>query len=186
MWLTKHEKEVLKLLLDDGKLSDTSMAEKLKISTQAIGRIRKRLEEDIIQGYTLNLDSKMLGLNIIAIIKFNIVNGKSETIQEIEDEIKVLPRVFFFLKTMSGDDGYILVSGYKNLEELEKTLSEKKNSKHFNDYCVVKEVITLPSTCVFKRSSVGLYKDLIDSCGVKHAEMAGGGNSDDERNNHRS
>ena len=43
MWLTKHEKEVLKLLLDDGKISDTSMAEKLNISTQAVGRIRKRL-----------------------------------------------------------------------------------------------------------------------------------------------
>ena len=40
MWLTKHEKEVLKLLLEDGKLSDTSIAERLNISTQAIGRIR--------------------------------------------------------------------------------------------------------------------------------------------------
>jgi len=45
MWLTKNEKEVLKLLLSNGKLSDTSIAEKLDISTQATGRIRKRLEE---------------------------------------------------------------------------------------------------------------------------------------------
>ena len=183
MWLTKHEKEVLKLLLEDGKLSDTSMAEKLKISTQAIGRIRKRLEEDVIKKYSVELDTKMLGLNLIAIIKFNLVNCESKIIKEIEEEIKVLPRVFFFLKTMSGDNGYILVSGYKTMEELEKTLEEKKNSKNLNNFCVVKEVITLPSTNVFKRSSVGLYKDLIDSCGVKHAEM-GWGNSDGYANNH--
>ena len=171
MWLTKHEKEVLKLLLENTRLSDTSISEKLNISSQAIGRIRKRLEEDIIQGYTLNLDSKMLELNIIAIIKFNIINCKTETIKEIENEIVKQPRVIFFLRTMSGDNGYILVSGYKNLGELEESLKEKKKIKHFIDCCSVKEVITLPSTNVLKHSNTEIYKDLIDSCGIKNIEI---------------
>ncbi len=31
MWLTKNEKKVLKLLIDNAKLSDTSIANKLNI-----------------------------------------------------------------------------------------------------------------------------------------------------------
>ena len=60
MWLTKNQKKVLKLLLDNAKLSDTSIANELNISSQAIGRIRKRLEEEMINGYTLELDLNKL------------------------------------------------------------------------------------------------------------------------------
>ena len=43
--LTKNEKQTLKMLLDNGRISDVEMASKLKITTQAVGKIRKGLEE---------------------------------------------------------------------------------------------------------------------------------------------
>jgi len=64
MWLTKNEKKVLKLLLDNAKLSDTYIAKKLNISSQAIGRIRKKLEEEIINGYILDLDYSKININM--------------------------------------------------------------------------------------------------------------------------
>jgi len=171
MWLTKNEKGVLKLLVANAKLSDTSISKELNISSQAVGRIRERLEEDIIQKYTVNLDSKMLGINIISIIKVNCNNSKDKTIEEIQNEIKKLPEVMFFLKTINGEGEHISIAGFKSMEELEKFINEKKKIKHFNDYYSIKEVIALPLNCVLKNSNVDLYNKMIDLCGTKHAEV---------------
>jgi DNA-binding Lrp family transcriptional regulator len=171
MWLTKHEKAVLKLLLEDAKLSDTSIAAKLNISTQAIGRIRKRLEEDIIKGYTLRLDAQMLGLNVIAVIRFNFNECENKTVKEIEDEIRKLPEVSLFLKTMGGKSEHIIVAGFRNIEEVERFINEKKKIKGFNDYCSVQEVFALPLNGVFKNSYKDIYNLLIDSSGTKNTEL---------------
>jgi len=170
MWLTKNEKKVLNLLIDNAKLSDTSIANDLKISSQAVGKIRRRLEEDVIQGYTLNLDSKMLGLEVIAIIKMNFHNCEDKNLLEIEEGIKKLTETFFFLKTISGEKEHILVAGFKNLEDLEKFINEKKKISIYN-CCEIKEVVTIPSNCVLKNSNKELYKKLIESSGIKNNEL---------------
>jgi len=183
MWLTKHEKEVLKLLLDDGKLSDTSMAEKLKISTQAIGRIRKRLEEDVIKKYSVELDTKMLGINIISISKIKVDNLTPKDIEILEKTMIKEPRNISILKMMSGEGNYIIVSGFKDVEELNNLIEDYR--KHITQQYTITETHVLPLHCLLKDSCSDLCNKLIDSCGVKHAEM-GGGNSDGYANNHKS
>ena len=173
MWLTKHEKEVLKLLLEDGKLSDTSMAEKLNISTQAIGRIRKRLEEDVIKKYSVELDSKMLGVNVISISKVNFNNSTPKDIELLEKTMIKEPRNINVLKIMSGEGDYIIVSGFKDIEELNNTIENYK--KHITQHYNITETLVLPLSHVLKSSDKDLNNRLIDSCGVKHAEMGGGG-----------
>jgi Lrp/AsnC family transcriptional regulator, leucine-responsive regulatory protein len=171
MWLTKNEKKVLKLLLANARLTDTEIAKELNIASQSVGRIRKVLEEDVIKGYTLKLDSKMLGLNLILIVRINCNNCHEKTIEEIEYEIKKLPDVGYFLKTLSGRGEHIIVAGFRNMEELEKFINEKKKIKGFNDYCNVEEIIVLPSMGILKHSNQELYNKLIDSCGTKNAEF---------------
>jgi len=172
MWLTKHEKEVLKLLLEDGKLSDTSMAEKLKISTQAIGRIRKRLEEDVIKKYSVELDLKMLGMSIIAIIKLKFNNLDFKQLEEVEKTMVKDLNVINILKLTSGEGIYVLVAGFKDMEELDKvTKFYKEKSKQAYE---ITEIISLPLNHILKNSNKDLYNYFIDSCGVKHAEMGGG------------
>jgi DNA-binding Lrp family transcriptional regulator len=170
MWLTKNEKAVLKILLEDAKLSDTSIATKLNISTQAIGRIRKRLEEDIIKGYTLRLDAQMLGLDIISVIRFSFRSCESKTIKEIEEEIRKLPEISLFLKTIGGECEHLIVAGFRSMEDLEKFINEKKKIKGFNDYCSTERVYALPLKGVLKNSYKDIYNSLIDSCGTKNTE----------------
>jgi DNA-binding Lrp family transcriptional regulator len=170
MWLTKHEKDVLKLLLENAKLSDTCIATRLNISTQAIGRIRKRLEEDIIRGYSLKLDARMLGLNIIAAILFNFNECKEKTIKEIEEEIRKLPEISLFLKTMGGEKEHLIIAGFRSIEEMDKFINEKKKIKGFNDYCCIRKMYVLPLNGVLKNSYKDLYNALIDSCGIKNTE----------------
>jgi len=170
MWLTKNEKAVLKLLLENAKLSDTSIATRLNISTQAIGRIRKRLEEDIIKGYTLRLDAQMLGLNILAVIRFSFRNSESKNIKEIEEEIRKLPEISLFLKTIGGESEHLIVAGFRSMEELEKFINEKKKIKGFNDFCSTERVYALPLKGVLKNSYKDIYNSLIDFCGTKNTE----------------
>jgi Lrp/AsnC family transcriptional regulator, leucine-responsive regulatory protein len=174
MWFTKHEKEVLKLLLENGKLSDTSMAEKLKISTQAIGRIRKRLEEDVIKRYSIELDPKKLGLNIISLSKIKADNIIPKEVEILEKMIINEPKNISILKTMSGEGKYIIISEFKDLDELKKTIedSKKQISQQYPHVSYsIAETIILPLTSLLKNSYSDLYKEIIDSCGIKHPEM---------------
>jgi DNA-binding Lrp family transcriptional regulator len=72
MKLTKNEKTVLKLLLDNAKISDSAIAAKLKISSQAVGKIRRKLEKTVIDSYTVNLNYKS-----VCYFAFKINSGRS-------------------------------------------------------------------------------------------------------------
>ena len=67
MMLSNNEKKVLKLLLKNPKISDSTMALKLKISSRAVGKIRRKLEKTVIDSYTLNLNYSKLGIHTFAI-----------------------------------------------------------------------------------------------------------------------
>ena len=57
MKFTKNEKKVLRLLLKDGRTLNTKIAERLTISKQAVGKIRKKLEnQGVINSYSVKLD----------------------------------------------------------------------------------------------------------------------------------
>jgi len=76
MDLNDNEKRVLKLLIADGRMSDKYISKKLKISPQAVGKIRKKLEkEEIIKGYCAEIDFKKIGITSFAIIYFDMLQG---------------------------------------------------------------------------------------------------------------
>ena len=87
MELTKNEKKVLKLLIDNSRISDSDMATKLGISSQAVGKIRRKLESTVIDSYTINLNYPKMGITIfaVAIAKINregLDKGQLEVEQE--------------------------------------------------------------------------------------------------------
>ena len=172
MWLTKNEKAVLNLLLDDANISDIFIAEKLKISSQAVGRIKKRLEKDIIRGYTINLNSKLLGVNIVALFKISFNQSiENFDVSSLEKKLKELPEVTMMFKTLSGSHDYIFLASFSNLDDLEKFVTEKRNGKPFDSFFIIKELIALPTSCVLKKSEKNLLKKMIDDCRTKSADF---------------
>ncbi|MFA5723527.1 MAG: Lrp/AsnC family transcriptional regulator [Candidatus Pacearchaeota archaeon] len=171
MWLTKHEKEVLKLLLNNAKLSDTSIAEKLNISSQAVGKIRKRLEEDLIKSYTLNLDLKKLGVSLVALVRVRFGNLNEKDTKDIEARLMRLPEVNLLIRTMSGEGEYIVLGKFRDINDLNRFVEEKRKTNPIQDGFCVKEIIILPIDYVLKHSSEDLYNGIIDVCGTKHTNM---------------
>jgi DNA-binding Lrp family transcriptional regulator len=172
IWLTKNEKRILKLLIENSRISDTDIAKELDITSQAVGRIRKELEEvGLIRGYTLELDQKMIGLNILVIIAIDIGSCDNKYAEILENKIKKYPEVFTFLKTISGKREFRYLAGFRNMEELEKFVDREREIKDANNDCLITEVVVLSPKEVLKNSMKDNYNQLIDSCGTKHLDV---------------
>jgi DNA-binding Lrp family transcriptional regulator len=71
--LQKNECHVLKHLVANARASDSSMAEKMGISTQAVGKIRRKLEEQrVILGYNVQLNPHYIGLEIFSYVLLSV------------------------------------------------------------------------------------------------------------------
>lgn len=167
MWLTKNEKRVLQFLLENSRLTDTNIAEKLNISSQAVGRIRKELEgEKVIEGYKAKLNSNKLGVKAFALIRMAI--SKESKKKEIEQEIVKLKNTIVFIQTMDGDMNYIIIMGFANLEEMEVFINEETELRR---NITIKEVIPYCQRNVFKNSIKDLLKFMIDNSGTKKTNI---------------
>ena len=171
MWLTKNEKQVLKLLLDNGKLSDTYLAKTLNISSQAVGRIRKVLEEDIIQKYSIELNPKMLGINIITISKINIDDPTTKNVEMFESIMLKEISNICILKMMVREGYYEIISGFKSIDDLNKIINDFKCSLFLDHKYSIMETNIIPLNYLLKNSGIELAKKFIDSCGTKHTEI---------------
>jgi len=134
---TRNERKVLEYLVENAKITDSEIAEKLHITPQAIGKIRKKLETSgVIKGYHAAVDLEKTGITVIAIgmFKFNIdAFDKSENIEQsldldIAKRIQN-PLIINFYRLPEGDITHIVVFGFKNINELDSyfhTLQAKR------------------------------------------------------------
>ena len=68
--LDDTDRELLRLLQEDGTLSSAALGERLSMTVTPCWRRRKRLEElGIIKDYQANLDRRLLGLEILAFVQ---------------------------------------------------------------------------------------------------------------------
>ncbi|PKP56641.1 MAG: hypothetical protein CVT88_09985, partial [Candidatus Altiarchaeales archaeon HGW-Altiarchaeales-1] len=124
---TRNERKVLGDLIENAKITDSEIAEKLHITPQAVGKIRKKLETSgTIKGYHAVVDLEKTGINVIAIgmFKFNIdAFGESENIGEsIDTDITKRiqnPLIINFCRLPEGDITHIVVYGFKTIDELD-------------------------------------------------------------------
>lgn len=123
MKFTKNEKSVLKLLLDNGRISDVEMAGKLKISTQAVGKIRKKLEDSrVIEGYSCELNFEKLGINNLALILVKIRDKYWEKFGEVDgiEAIKNSPDAIFTCMPSGSDVSLISLHCFKDTKEADR------------------------------------------------------------------
>jgi DNA-binding Lrp family transcriptional regulator len=162
MWLTKNEKKILKLLIDNAKLSDTSIAQKLNISSQAVGRIRKKLEEEIIKKYSIELDLEKLGLKSLSLIDIHY-NEKYE--KEIKEKIPLCPKMIKIIKLTKGTHRYKILRLDFNLEECEKC------SRGICELFEITNINTIPISNIIKNDLNPLLHKAIDELGTKTTKV---------------
>ncbi|SCK24738.1 Lrp/AsnC family transcriptional regulator [Vogesella sp. LIG4] len=106
--LDAADRTILRLLQQDGTLSNPRLAEQLSLSVTPCWRRLKRLEEEgYIKDYQANLDRRKLGLDVLAFVQIRFgVHGSNEP-NEFEAAMCAQPQVLSCHK-ITGDADYLL------------------------------------------------------------------------------
>lgn len=174
MKLTKNEKRTLKLLLEDAKISDSAIAKKLRISNQAVGKIRKKLESTIIESYSLNLNYSRLGINAFAIGLAKMTEaGLAKGEDKVEGVLLNTPHIIQILRLPHGNYTHALVYGFRDVGELDDFFHSPELKKGLHNYIENKELFTFSHNSFVKNSPNLLFHKIIDELGLMPSDGNG-------------
>ena len=155
---TKNEKAVLLTLIDDCKTPDTKIAERLRITTQAVGKIRKKLEEEgIITRYVARIDFEKVGLNGFCVV---LARAKPESWKNSQDKliesIRKTPCVIDAYHIMGNEVCIAALLGFTDMEEMEKFFH---NLCTEFDHIEIVEMFPFSMSSVIKRDPTDMIRD---------------------------
>lgn len=166
--LTKNEKKTLKLLLSNSRMSDSEIASKLNISSQAVGKIRRKLESSIIESYTLDLNYSKIGIQIFA-IAITKITQEGLNLGELEVEQKLLnnPSVIRVYRIPKGSSTHIILYGFQDMTELDDFFHSAQVKQELHTFIEVQELFTFSHNSLVKDSPTQLFHKAIESLGTK-------------------
>jgi len=159
---TENDKKVLKLLLEGGRMSCTEMAEELGITSQAVGRIKEKLEKTgIIKGYTTTIDQQKIGIEVIAIALFKIKTRSWRKADE-RDVIESMesPHMIRAYRFPEGDNTHMIVYGFADIKEMDGFFHALQTDK--GESAELKKLYVMSTDSIMKDSENELLIEMID------------------------
>lgn len=126
------DEQVLELLEGDGRMPAARMAEKLGVTETAIRKRMRKLEtKGIIKQYTIRVDPKKLGKEVIAMVG---VDTTPEEYMKVIDDLRGRPEVRAGY-TASGDHMIQLECWFQNSETFKEFMQELEAMKGITRLC---------------------------------------------------
>jgi len=123
MKLDNYDKAILNALQENGRLANQEIADKIGLSPSACLRRFKALEESgVITGYRTTLDSKKLGLDLMALIHISMDKHTKERFSQFEKAVQSMPNVLECLLLTGQSADYQLKVLVKDLEAYQDLL----------------------------------------------------------------
>tara|TARA_B100001250_G_scaffold151592_1_gene130083 strand:- start:3356 stop:3802 length:447 start_codon:yes stop_codon:yes gene_type:complete len=140
MGINYKDSELLKHLSKKGKASQRELAEATGFALGTVSNRLKTLEkENIIRGYTADIDPEKVGFTLTATIHLRITKGK---IMSVQNSIAKHPRVFA-VYDITGEWDSLVLARFKNREEMDdfiKTTLSQKNIERTSSSLVLNNV----------------------------------------------
>ncbi len=119
------DRSILGCLLEDGRLSQVELAERIPLSATAIARRIRALEEaGVIEGYQARICRKALGLDMTVIVQIGLRSQNEDLLKSFEEAIARAPSVVSCL-LMSGEDDYLVTVMARDLADFERIHKEQ-------------------------------------------------------------
>jgi Lrp/AsnC family leucine-responsive transcriptional regulator len=94
MEIDRYDRQILRQLQDDGRLSNQELADRIGLSpSPCLRRVRALEEAGIIAGYRALVDAKALGLSLMALIHISMDQHTPERFEGLEGAVKDIPEV---------------------------------------------------------------------------------------------
>jgi Lrp/AsnC family transcriptional regulator, leucine-responsive regulatory protein len=106
--LDTTDKAILRLLQQDGRISNVALAEKVNLSPPACLRRVQRLEQaGVIDGYVMLVNQEMVGKRTNLFVEISLQSQSEESLSAFEKAVAACPNVMecYF---MSGEVDYLL------------------------------------------------------------------------------
>lgn len=145
--LTKNEKKVLSMLMDNARTTDSEIASKINISPQAVRKIRKKLEENHIKEYRTILEYDNVGIKVFAIAQMKVLNK----------DILNNKHIIGAFEINEAKISHILILGFASIEQLDEY--KVKIAK----YAEIQKMNVVSRKGFLKNSPVGLIKTQLES-----------------------
>lgn len=156
--LTGNEKKAVICLVENARMPDTRIAEKLKISTQAAGKIRKRLESEIITGYTARIDYERIGITMFAVA---LIKAKPCLWQKgnghLREKLGKIPGMIYMCRIAGSDICAIAIFGFRDMPSMETFF----HSLQKNEVIEIAGLFPFCAGSIIKDSNAGLVKNAL-------------------------
>ena len=164
MWFTVHERKILNILLKNARYSDAHISTQLGISSQAVGKIRKKLEDDgIIEGYTIKMAPENLKLTLNVYYRFHILGSQNDKIANgIINTLEKTPNIIRIAKCVANPGEYLAQGIYKNIEEFNERVKNLEKADFFKNIRTIKTDI-VPTKNIIKDSKWELFSKTINT-----------------------
>ncbi len=148
---------LLELVQEDGRISNTKVAENLSLSEAPCWRRRKRLEDHgFIDNYQANLNRQRLGFGVLALVQISFADHTNDAPSQFEEEVQNIPEILschnvtgeadYFLQIISKD----LVSYEQFLRTVLRKLPGVTSIRSSLSLREIKNTTRLPLRCVNK------------------------------------
>jgi len=114
------DRAILAALLDDGRLSQVQLSERVPLSPTAIARRIRTLEASgIIEGYQARIDRRAMGLEMTVLIFISLQSQSEDGLRAFEAATEAAPSVIG-CQLLSGDEDYLLTVLARDLADYER------------------------------------------------------------------
>jgi Lrp/AsnC family leucine-responsive transcriptional regulator len=111
---------ILMELCSDGRASDVSLGEKINLSSTAVARRRKILEErQAVLSYSANLNMPMLGYSVVVFVAIELSSQAEKALNEFEREVVKCPSVSY-CGFVSGDTDFLIMLNVASFEDYDR------------------------------------------------------------------
>lgn len=119
------DKAILAALVENGRLTQVDLAERVPLSPTAVARRIRALEDaDVIEGYQAQISRQKLGLDMTVFVQIALKSQSEDLLAAFEKAAVAAPSIVSCY-LMSGDDDYLLTVLARNLPDYERIHKEE-------------------------------------------------------------
>lgn len=153
---------MLKHLAENARVSDSAISSRIGITTQAVGKIRRKLEDNsVIKGYNVELDPEAIGLKVVSLVwiklPFDVFENEMQTLQETNGN----PHLIGCYQLLHGETNLFVHFAFKSLREAEAHF-EGFRKRYPTSRAINMQKSSWDVVC--KNSMRDIYMHILDEC----------------------
>ncbi len=123
--LDETDRKILTALVDDGRISNSDLADQVGLSKSPCWQRVKRLEDDgVIEGYTAQINGKQLGISEVIFCEISLDHHDEDVLENFEARMSEMPEILE-VYLMTGEYDYLIKVAASGTTGYEAFLREK-------------------------------------------------------------